>query len=318
MEAIVVEEAPGNDSSGLAGLLDQRFTKLESMMLEAQHVATEAATLFHPRRSRGNDQLLQHLARSEWRRRVSSNQPLPSLDEVEFRYFSQNGEDGIIWYLLSLIGDGSKRVVEICAGDGIECCSANLIVNHGWQALLFDGSPERVERGKHFYKHCGDAWYYPPRFVNEWITPDNINTLLSDNGFDRDVDVVIIDMDGNDYWVWNALELTPKFVVVEINETLGTEVSVAIPYDPNFVLPGNSVHRSASLRAFTRLAHRRGYRLIGTQRYGFNAFFLRNDCVPELVSEVSVDSCLRHPILSESYVGESREATLANEEWLEV
>jgi len=318
MEATVVEEASEFARSDLARLLDQRFTKLESMVLEAQHFATEAATLFHPRRSRGNDQLLQHLARSEWRRRVRSNEPLPSLDEVEFRYFSQNGEDGIIWYLLSLIGDGSKRVVEICAGDGIECCSANLTVNHGWQALLFEGSPERVERGKHFYQHCGDTWYYPPRFVNEWISPDNVNTLLSANGFDRDVDVAIIDMDGNDYWMWNALEISPKFVVVEINETLGTEVSVAIPYDTNFVLPHGSVHRSASLRAFTRLANRRGYRLIGTERYGFNAFFLRNDCIPELISEVSVDSCLKHPILSESYVRESREATLANEEWLEV
>ncbi len=314
----MVEETSEFASSDLAGLLDQRFTKLESMVLEAQHFATEAATLFHPRRSRGNDQLLQHLARSEWRRRVRSNDPLPSLDEVEFRYFSQNGEDGIIWYLLSLIGDGSKRVVEICAGDGIECCSANLIVNHGWQALLFEGSPERVERGKRFYKHCGDTWYYPPRFVNEWISPDNVNTLLSANG-----------LTGTSMWrssTWTATIIgcgtrsssAPNSWSSRSTKLWEQKCRWLFLTMANFVLPHGSVHRSASLRAFTRLANRRGYRLIGTERYGFNAFFLRNDCVPELIPEVSVDSCLKHPILSESYVRDSREATLASEEWVEV
>ena len=288
------------------------------MILSTEHVATEAAIWTHPHRNRGSDQLLQHLARLEWRRLAATGGPTPSFDEVQCRFFSQNGEDGIIWYLVSLIGDGSKRVVEICCGDGIECCSANLVVNHGWHGLLFEGNSELVARGRHFYKHCGDAWYAPPQFVNTWVTPDNVNGLLSDHGFESDVDVVIIDMDGNDYWMWDALQLDPKLVVVEVNETLGTEPSVAIHYRPDFQLPHGSVYRSASLRAFTKLAKRRGYRLVGMERYNFNAFFLRNDCAPDLIPEVSVESCMIHPKLSHSLVLAKREKVLAEESWLDV
>jgi hypothetical protein len=316
MEARVTKDA--KEFSELARVLDQRFTKLESMILSTEHVATEAAIWTHSHRRRGSDQILQHLARLEWRRLAASAGPMPRFDDVEFRYFSQNGEDGIIWYLLSLIGDGSKRVVEICCGDGIECCSANLVVNHGWEALLFEGNPELVQRGEQFYEHCGDAWYYPPHFVNTWVTPDNIDALLVEHDFENNVEVVIIDMDGNDYWMWNALRLNPKVVVVEINETLGTEPSIAIPYQPNFQLPKGSVHRSASLRAFNKLAVSRGYRLVGMERYNFNAFFLRNDCAPDLIPEVSVESCMTHPKLSAPSVLAKRERALAEEDWVEI
>ena len=159
---------------------------------------------------------------------------------------------------------------------------------------------------------------FSSRFVNTWVTPENVHDLLTEQGFDRDVEVVIIDMDGNDYWLWNALQLAPKLVVVELNETLGTERSIAIPYSADFQLPKGSVHRSASLRAFTKLANRRGYRLVGTERYNFNAFFLRNDCAPDLIPEVSVESCMTHPKLQRHDVLVSREKTLAEEEWIEI
>jgi hypothetical protein len=297
--------------------LDGRFAKLESMILSAEHVATESALWTHPRRKRGSDQLLQHLARLEWRRLAASGGSMPTFDDVQCRFFSQNGEDGIIWYLLSLIGDGAKRVVEICSGDGVECCSANLIVNHGWQALLFEGNSDLVDRGRQFYEHCGDAWFSPPRFVNTWVTPDNVNAHLAEHGFGSDVDVVIIDMDGNDYWMWEALELDPRLVVVEFNQALGTEPSIVIPYRPDFRWREGSAYRSASLRAFAKLASRLGYRLVGTERYCFNAFFLRNDCAPDLIPEVSVESCMNHPKLTEDYVKASRENVLADK-WLEV
>ena len=71
-------------------------------------------------------------------------------EEVEFRAFSQNGEDGILLYLFALLGSGARRVVEICAGDGIECNSANLLVNHGWNGLLFDGNSANIARGRQF------------------------------------------------------------------------------------------------------------------------------------------------------------------------
>ena len=290
---------PGRASAdpGPDGSLEERLARIESLVRDTQHVATEAATWSHPQRRRGSDQLLQHLARIEWQRLVRAGESLPSFDDVQFRYFSQNGEDGIIWYLLSLLGDGEKRVVEICAGDGVECCAANLVVNHGWQAFLVDGDAELVDRGRRFYAHCGDTWYFPPLFVHSWVTPDNVNELLAEHGFNRNIDVLIIDMDGNDYWLWEAIRSDPRVVVVEINETLGSDVSVAISYDAAFRWNHGSAYRGASLRAFTKLARRRGYRLVGTERYNFNAFFVREDCASELLPERAVRDCLTHPSL---------------------
>ena len=222
---------------------------------------------------------------------------MPTFDDVQCRFFSQNGEDGTIWYLLSLIGDGAKRVVEICSGDGVECCSANLIVNHGWQALLFEGNPDLVDRGRQFYEHCGDAWFSPPRFVNTSVTPDNVNAHLAEHGFGSDIDVVIIDMDGNDYWMWEALALDPRLVVVEFNQALGTPALNCDSLSPRFSMARRFGIPQCFSAGIRRNRERLGYRLVGTERYCFNAFFLRNDCAADLIPEVSVESCMNHPKL---------------------
>lgn len=86
--------------------------------------------------------------------REMRNQGLPplSFDDVGFRTYSQNDEDGILLYLFALTGTTNRRSVDICAGDGIECNSANLIINHGWSGLLVDGNPANVCRGSEFYR----------------------------------------------------------------------------------------------------------------------------------------------------------------------
>ena len=125
---------------------------------------------------------------------------LPLFPDVEFKCFSQNGEDGILLYLFSLIGAVNRSVVEICAGDGTECNAANLIVNHGWQGLLFDGDSEQVARGEAFYAACRTTWVSPPTFVDAWITAENVNALVSAHGAAGQVDLLSLDIDGNDYW----------------------------------------------------------------------------------------------------------------------
>lgn len=297
--------------------LRDQIQKLQEIALRIEHVATEAALRTHPRRERGTDQLVQHVARLEWQRLAREGGPLPSFDEVEFRTFSQNGEDGILWFLFSLLGDGAKKSAEICAGDGIECCSANLIVNHAWNALLVDGDEDLLRRGRHFYEHSGDAWYAPPTMASAWITAENVNDLLATHGFADDLDLLIVDLDGNDYWIWNAIEARPRVVVVETNQVLGPEPSVAVPYDPEMRREPGSNHRSASLRAFVKLAESRGYRLVGVERYGFNAFFVRNDCGADLLPAVSVEECFWHPIVRDAI--EVHSARLLQEhEWLAV
>ncbi|MFI5458329.1 MAG: hypothetical protein ACHRXM_23105, partial [Isosphaerales bacterium] len=105
---------------------------------------------------------------NQYRALAHQGGPFPGFQDVEFRAFSQNGEDGILLYIFSLIGMGGRRCVEICAGDGIECNTANLIVNHGWTGLMFDGNAQLIERGRAFYSRHGDTRSLPPRLVNAW------------------------------------------------------------------------------------------------------------------------------------------------------
>lgn len=220
---------------------------------------------------------------------------LPSFSEVEFRSFSQNGEDGILHYIFSLIGTTDKRAVEICAGDGIECNTANLIINHGWYGLLVDGNCSQVEKGREFYANYQDTFIWPPAFVEAWVTTENVNALLTEQGFSGEIDLLSLDMDGVDYWIWKGITgICPRVVVVEYQDGWGPEKSVTVEYQANFqsAIIGSA---GASLAAFVKLGKEKGYRLVGCQRYGFNAFFIRNDIAQEIFPEVTSATCFNHP-----------------------
>jgi len=147
-----------------------------------------------------------------------------AFDDVEFRNFSQNGEDGILWYIFSTIGTTNKKVVELCVGDGIQCNAANLIVNHGWDALLFDGDEGNIKRGTEFYKTSPDTFWMPPRMVHAWITSENVNALIRDWGVKGEIDLFSLDMDGVDYWIWKAIDcIEPRVVVLEYNWVWGPD-----------------------------------------------------------------------------------------------
>ena len=227
--------------------------------------------------------------------------PLPEFADVEFRAFSQNGEDGILLYLTALLGAKSRRVLEICAGDGMQCNAANLIINHGWEGLLFDGDAENIARGRGFYARHPDTSSLPPRLVQAWITRENIDQQVRDNGFEGEIDVLSLDIDGNDYWIWEALEIVrPKIVVTETQCIWGSDRAVTIPYDPLFradFVQGFGTYSGASLPAFVKLAERKGYRLVGVQRLGFNAFFVRNGLGEDLFRRVEPADCLDVPFV---------------------
>lgn len=241
-------------------------------------------------------QVGQLILRQQYRDLVRAGAPLPDLLDTEFRCYSQNGEDGILLYLFALLGTTSRKVVEICAGDGIECNAANLIVNHGWQGLLFDGSEANVAAGQRFYAQCRTTWVAPPRLQAAWITVDNVNSLVESCGFVGDIDLLSLDLDGNDYWVLQALDVVrPRVVVLEFSGGLGPEVSVSIPYDPDFRLDYavQPYRCGASLAAFTTLCARKGYRLVGVHSLGFNAFFVREDLGQDVLPTRTPRDCYR-------------------------
>jgi hypothetical protein len=254
-------------------------------------VATADERRTSPPSDKQIDQLLLRLRYQQLAREGAS---LPDFADVEFTCHSQNGEDGILLYLFALLGTTNRRAIEICAGDGIECNVANLIVNHGWQALLIDGDPSLVGRGREFYSACQTTFSWPPHLLDAWVTADNVNELVTRAGFSGSIDLLSLDMDGNDYWVWKALTcVSPRVVVLEFNTCCGPHERVAMRYRPHFRIDPNSKPNrfGASLPAFVALGRDKGYRLVGVQSLGFNAFFVRTGLGEEFFPEVASVEC---------------------------
>lgn len=230
----------------------------------------------------------------KYRDMIGNKSLLPGFGDVEFRTFSQNGEDGILLFVFSLIGTTNKRAVEICAGNGIECNTANLIINHGWQALLFDGDAANVSIGRSFYSRCRDTFLSPPIFVHGWINADNVDSHILGHGFQGEIDLLSLDVDGVDYWIWEAIKcIKPRVVILEYNEKLGFD-SVVVAYDPKFDRSKTDMrYWGASLGAYCALGKKKGYRLIGCNHQRLNALFMRSDVGLDIFPEITFESCMQ-------------------------
>jgi hypothetical protein len=178
---------------------------------------------------------------------------------------SQYGAEGVLLHIYECIGTGSRYFVEFGARDGcVESNTAHLRIDHGWTGLLMEGDPERV-RG-------------PVR--NEFVTAENVNVLFAKYRVPGYFDLLSIDVDGNDYWIWKAIEgYRPRVVVIEYNIFFGPSVRKTIPYRADFRWDKTSYH-GASLAALQKLGREKGYTLVHTESYAPNAFFIRNSEIP--------------------------------------
>jgi hypothetical protein len=221
---------------------------------------------------------------------------LPSIWDTGLRVFSQFDEDGIALFLLGIAGEGPRTVVDLGSGDGVYASNAaNLLLNFGYYGLLVDGDEARVAHARSFYAEHPDTHDRPPVTVQAFLTRENVNDVIRDHGFEGEIDLLSIDVDGNDYWLWEALDsISPRFVVIETHPELGRE-SYVMPYDADFVWKTARPGRyGASPAAAAELAERLGYRLVGANVYGFNVFFARSDVATALPT-VSVDRLFELP-----------------------
>lgn len=200
-----------------------------------------------------------------------------SLEEVEFQVFSQRGEDGIIQYIISQIEIPNRIFVEFGVEDYTEANTRFLLINNSWSGLVIDGSEENIQ----FIKSDFIYWKYDITAIQSFITKDNINQLIGGFTDCRDIGLLSVDIDGNDYWVWEAIDvISPRIVVCEYNSAFGPNEKVSVPYAPDFVR--GTAHYShlywgASLAALCHLAEKKGYDFIGTQAAGVNCYFVRKD-----------------------------------------
>lgn len=201
------------------------------------------------------------------------------LHEAEFQVFSQFGDDGIIQYLLRTveIADDEHSFIEFGVEDYREANTRFLLLNDNWSGLVIDGSNANVER----IATSDLAWKYDLTPVHAWIDRDNINELFSSHGFEGRIGLLSIDIDGNDYWVWDSIQVVePVIVVVEYNSLFGCDRALTIPYEAAFQRAKahySHLYYGASLPAFCRIADRRGYSFVGCNSAGNNAYFVRTD-----------------------------------------
>ncbi len=231
------------------------------------------------------------------------NKTLPDFNETGFKVFSQFEEDGKLLYIFSLIGMGTKTFVDLGSHDGINSNCANLAINFGWKGLFVDGDETVIKRGRSFYKKYPDFWSYKPVFLHSFITKNNINPLLEEHRFTGEIDLLSIDIDGNDYWIWETLEsIRPKVVIIESQVAFGHHDIVAQYIESFTDNPGNNYQCGASNLALNNLAKKKGYRLIGSNEYGNNLFFVRNGIADDELPEIDVALTLNHPFATEKFL----------------
>ena len=200
--------------------------------------------------------------------------------DQEFRVFSQWGEDGLIQHLVAEVPIARRVFVEFGVEDYQEANSRFLLVNDGWAGLVMDADENnirRIRRDPLFWKHNLKARH-------AFVTRENIDGLLAEQSLSGDIGLLSIDIDGNDYWVWEPLTaVSPAIVVIEYNARFGPARAVSVPYDERFERSKahhSMIYYGASLRALWLLGRRKGYALVGCNAAGNNAFFVRKDLQP--------------------------------------
>jgi hypothetical protein len=231
---------------------------------------------------------------------VRARSHIDVLSDVEFRVFSQFGDDGIIQWLVARLPHIPQRFVEFGVEDYSESNTRFLLINDNWSGLVMDGSPRNISRLKRrpwFWRHDLTA-------NAVFVTRENVNALIAAWAGAEEIGLLHIDVDGNDYWLWEAIDcVRPPIVIMEYNALFGAQRAITIPYAADF--HRFSAHYSgqffgASLGALTHLAESRGYRLVGCNSAGNNAYFVRNDVAGPNIPARSVADAFVEPKFRDS------------------
>ncbi|NEQ67493.1 MAG: FkbM family methyltransferase [Symploca sp. SIO2D2] len=187
---------------------------------------------------------------------------IKSINQFERRLYSQNGEDGIINAIFTKIGLTNQFFVEFGVGNGTECNTRYLREQKNWTGLMIDGQenpPANVQR--------------------EFVTAENIQDLFAKYNVPQEFDLLSIDLDFNDFWVWKAIkDYKPRVVIIEYNSTIPFAESKVVNYDSQGTWDGTNFF-GASLAAMIQLGKAKGYTLVGCDNRGINAFFVADDLI---------------------------------------
>lgn len=209
---------------------------------------------------------------------LNRNKSSKNIQDYEFKVFSQNGEDGIIQFLIQNTEIKNKIFVEFGVETYKEANTKFLLLNNGWSGLIIDGDKDAMEKIASSDLH----WKYDLKSIGNFITKDNINEIIKSAGIEGEIGLLSVDIDGNDYWVFENIDcINPQILIMEYNSMFGDTHKISVPYDENFVRSQkhySNLYYGASIAALCDIANKKGYDLVGSNSFGNNLFFIRHDC----------------------------------------
>lgn len=215
------------------------------------------------------------------------------LEQYGYKVYSQNDEDGIIQEIFHRIGTTNRVFVEFGVQNGLES-NCHYLLLRGWKGLWLEGDPEYVKEIHIKFQpvvqtgqlQCGCAF----------LTRDNINHIIEEYGISGEIDLLSIDVDGNDYYIWEAIRIVnPRVVIIEYNGKIPPDCNWKMAYYENYQWDGSDWH-GASLKALELLGRQKGYQLVGTNISGVNAFFVRKDLSADRFYKYSSAESLYNPL----------------------
>lgn len=209
-----------------------------------------------------------------------------ALQDVEFKIYSQWGDDGIISWLTSQLESSDPFFVEFGVQTYEESNTRFLLQRKNWSGLVIDGDKNFID----FIKKDRLFWKHNLKAENLFITKSNIDSFLATHCPKKDIELLSIDIDGNDYWIFEAIvTVKPKIIICEYNALFGNEFEITVPYNDSFIRGHahfSNLYFGASINALIGLANRKGYEFIGTNSNGNNAYFVRNDLSPIFAGKI--------------------------------
>jgi len=224
-----------------------------------------------------------------------------NLNDYEFKIFSQFGDDGIIQFLIKHIVIKNEIFIEFGVENYLESNTRFLMMHNNWTGFVMDGSATAMQI------LVQQPWYWKYNLTQKavFIDKDNINELLAATGF-KEIGLLHIDIDGNDYHIFNALDLSllsPAIIIAEYNSVFGSDRLITVPYQKDFYRTKahySNLYAGASLPALNHVANAKGYALVGCNLAGNNAYFVKRELLTEKVKEVPLEMAFMESKFRES------------------
>lgn len=214
------------------------------------------------------------------------------LEQYGYKVFSQNDEDGIIQEIFDRIGVTNKKFVEFGVQNGLES-NCHYLLYKGWNGLFIEGNEKYCKEIQIKFRPVLENGKL--QLINDFVNRNNINQLIG-NIYTGDIDLLSIDIDGNDYHIWKAIHIIkPRVVVIEYNGKFSPDVEWVMAYYEHHNWRGSDWH-GASLKSLEILGKEKGYQLVGTNLNGANAFFVRSDLAKGKFYEPAIAEKLYNPL----------------------